>query len=77
MGNYARPAALIGIARAKEIIFTGKRPVEAEEAKSVGLVSEVLPDHAALMERAVGARQACREPRAADLARDLGERSTA
>jgi enoyl-CoA hydratase/carnithine racemase len=51
MGNYARLAALIGIARAKEIIFTA-RLVEAEEAKSVGLVSEVLPDHAALMERA-------------------------
>jgi enoyl-CoA hydratase len=50
MGNYARLAALIGIARAKEIIFTA-RLVEAEEAKSVGLVSEVLPDHAALMER--------------------------
>jgi len=51
MGNYARLAALIGIARAKEIIFTA-RLVEAEEAKSVGLVSEVLPDHAALIERA-------------------------
>ncbi len=51
MGNYARLAALIGIARAKEIIFTA-RLVEAEEAKSVGLVSEVLPDHAALMTRA-------------------------
>ena len=51
MGNYARLAALIGMARAKEIIFTA-RLVEAEEAKSVGLVSEVLPDHAALMARA-------------------------
>jgi enoyl-CoA hydratase len=50
MGNYARLAALIGVARSKEIIFTA-RLVEAEEAKSIGLVSEVLPDHAALMAR--------------------------
>jgi enoyl-CoA hydratase/carnithine racemase len=51
MGNYARLAALIGTARAKEIIFTA-RLVEAPEALSAGLVSEVLPDHAALMARA-------------------------
>jgi enoyl-CoA hydratase len=51
MGNLSRLAALIGIARAKEIIFTA-RLVEAPEALSVGLVSEVLPDHAALMARA-------------------------
>ena len=50
MGNYARLAALIGVARSKEIIFTA-RLVEADEAKSIGLVSEVLPDHAALMAR--------------------------
>ncbi len=51
MGNIARLSALIGPARVKEIIFTA-RLVEAEEAKSIGLVSEVLPDHAALMARA-------------------------
>src|SRR3984957_16714376 len=51
MGNYARLAALIGHARTKEIIFTA-RLVEAEEARAIGLVSEVLPDHAALMTRA-------------------------
>ena len=51
MGNLSRLAAIIGIARAKEIIFTA-RLVEAPEALSVGLVSEVLPDHAALMARA-------------------------
>jgi enoyl-CoA hydratase len=51
MGNYARLAALIGAARAKEIIFTA-RLVEAPEALSVGLVSEVLGDHAVLMARA-------------------------
>src|SRR5277367_273113 len=51
MANIARLSALIGPARVKEIIFTA-RLVEAEEAKSVALVSEVLPDHAALMARA-------------------------
>jgi enoyl-CoA hydratase/carnithine racemase len=50
MANIARLSALIGPARVKEIIFTA-RLVEAEEAKAVGLVSEVLPDHAALMAR--------------------------
>ena len=51
LANIARLSALIGPARVKEIIFTA-RLVEAEEAKIVGLVSEVLPDHAALMARA-------------------------
>jgi enoyl-CoA hydratase/carnithine racemase len=51
MANIARLSALIGPARVTEIIFTA-RLMEAEEAKSVGLVSEVLPDHAALMARA-------------------------
>ncbi len=51
MGNLSRLASLIGIARAKEIIFTA-RLVEAAEALGLGLVSEVLPDHAALMARA-------------------------
>ncbi|MBS0560698.1 MAG: enoyl-CoA hydratase/isomerase family protein [Proteobacteria bacterium] len=51
MSNYARLAALIGAARTKEVIFTA-RLVEAEEAQRIGLVSEVLPDHAALMARA-------------------------
>jgi enoyl-CoA hydratase/carnithine racemase len=51
MGNYARLAALIGVAKTKEIIFTA-RLIEAEEARTLGLVSEVLPDHAALMTRA-------------------------
>jgi enoyl-CoA hydratase len=51
MGNLSRLASLIGFARAKEIIFTA-RLVEAPEALALGLVSEVLPDHAALMARA-------------------------
>ncbi|HZB90547.1 MAG TPA: enoyl-CoA hydratase/isomerase family protein [Stellaceae bacterium] len=51
MSNLSRLAALIGFARAKEIIFTA-RLVEAPEALALGLVSEVLPDHPALMARA-------------------------
>jgi len=51
MANYARLAALIGLARTKEVIFTA-RLVEAPEAQAIGLVGEVLPDHATLMARA-------------------------
>jgi len=51
MGNYARLVALIGPARTKELIFTA-RLVDAEEARAIGLVSEVLPDQQALSARA-------------------------
>lgn len=51
ISNYTRLASLIGPARTKELIFTS-RLVEAEEARSLGLLSEILPDHPALMERA-------------------------
>jgi enoyl-CoA hydratase len=51
MANYARLVALIGIARAKEILFTG-RLVESAEARALGLLSEVLPDYASLQARA-------------------------
>ncbi len=49
--NYARMAALIGAGRVMDVIFTA-RLVEAEEAKAIGLVSEVLEDQPALMARA-------------------------
>jgi len=49
--NLARLAALIGPARVTEIIFTA-RLIEAEEARSIGLVTEVLEDAAALATRA-------------------------
>ena len=42
---------LIGAGRVREIIFTS-RLIEAEEALSVGLVSEILPDEASLLVRA-------------------------
>lgn len=51
IANVARLSALIGPARVKEIIFTA-RLMPAEEAKAAGLISELLPDHAALIARA-------------------------
>jgi enoyl-CoA hydratase/carnithine racemase len=51
MSNYARLSALIGMARAKEILFTA-RLVEAAEAQSIGLLSEVVGEPASLMARA-------------------------
>ena len=51
VANYARLAALIGPARVKDMVFTA-RLIEAEEARAIGLVSEVLPDAAALAVRA-------------------------
>jgi enoyl-CoA hydratase len=51
MSNYVRLAALIGPARLKDIIFTA-RLIEAQEAHAIGLLSEVLPDHASLQTRA-------------------------
>ena len=50
MANVARLSALIGPGRVTEMIFTA-RLLDAEEARAVGLVSEVLADPAALAER--------------------------
>ncbi len=51
MGNYARLALLIGPQRAKEMILLAKL-MDAPTALQAGLVSEVLPDRAALDARA-------------------------
>jgi enoyl-CoA hydratase/carnithine racemase len=51
MNNYARLKDLIGSARSTELIFTA-RLIDASEALGLGLLSEVLDDHAALMARA-------------------------
>ena len=49
--SLLRLEALMGASRVREMIFTS-RLMEAEEARQAGVVSEVLPDHAALMARA-------------------------
>lgn len=49
--NLSRLAALIGAGRTREIIFTA-RLVGAEEAHSIGLISETLEDRDAVMARA-------------------------
>src|SRR5256885_8243161 len=51
MSNISRLTALIGAARAKELIFTA-RLVEGPEAQAVGLVHELVDDQPALMKRA-------------------------
>ena len=51
MANYARLAALLGPALVTEIVFTA-RLVEADEAKAIGLISELLEDKPALLTRA-------------------------
>jgi enoyl-CoA hydratase len=50
MSNISRLTALIGPARVKDIIFTA-RLVGAEEAASVGLLTEVVEDIPALQKR--------------------------
>jgi len=51
MSNVSRLTALIGPARVKDLIFTA-RLIEAAEAASVGLLTEVVEDIAALDRRA-------------------------
>lgn len=51
VANYARLVALIGAARVKELVFTA-RLVGAQEAQALGLVSDIVADHAALRARA-------------------------
>ena len=51
MSNYVRFAALVGPAAVKEMIFTA-RLLEVDEAKQLGLISEIVDDRAALDARA-------------------------
>ncbi len=52
VANLGRLAPLIGVGRLKEILLTA-RLIEATEAQAIGLVSEVLPDAAAVEARAM------------------------
>lgn len=56
IANLARVSDIIGAARMKEIIFTA-RLIEADEALAIGLVSDLLHDHNALMTRAMALAQ--------------------
>lgn len=49
--NLARLTELLGAGRVREMIFTA-RLMQADEALAIGLVSQVLPDEDALMDRA-------------------------
>ena len=49
--TLSRLIALIGAGRTKELLFTA-RLIEAKEALAIGLVSEVLDDHKAALDRA-------------------------
>ncbi len=51
IANYARLSSLLGAARLKDLIFTA-RLMDAQEALSLGLLMEVVVDHARLMHRA-------------------------
>lgn len=51
MANYARLAVMMGPTRVMDLVYTA-RLLDAQEMKAVGLLSEVLPDHAALQARA-------------------------
>ncbi len=52
IANYTRMAALVGPAAVKDMVFTA-RLLEVEEAKSVGFVTEIVEDRAALDARAM------------------------
>ena len=51
-GGTQRLPRLVGVALAKELIFTGRR-LNAAEAYDIGLVNYVRPDHATALEKAV------------------------
>jgi enoyl-CoA hydratase/carnithine racemase len=51
IANYARLVSMIGAGRVMDMVVTA-RLTDAETARAIGLVTEVLPDHAALMARA-------------------------
>lgn len=50
-GNLARLSDLIGAGRVRDLIFTA-RLIGADEARTIGLIGEVLPDEPALLSRA-------------------------
>jgi enoyl-CoA hydratase len=51
LANYARLVAMIGAGRVMDMMLTA-RLTDAATARAIGLISEVVPDHPALMARA-------------------------
>lgn len=49
--SLSRLAGLVGPALVKDMIFTA-RMIEADEARSIGLLNEIVPDHGSLLRRA-------------------------
>ena len=76
VGGFYRLPAIVGPAKASELLFTGD-VIDAQEALRIGLVSEVVP-HGALLEtaRALAARIAANPPLAVRALKD-GLRRTA
>ena len=57
LANLVRISSLIGVARVKELVFTA-RIIAADEARSFGLVSEIVADESALTARVTELAQA-------------------
>lgn len=74
-GGTQRTAKILGLSRAKELIFTG-RTISAQEALEIGLVSKVVP-HERLMEEVLGLAKEIKAngPIAVSLAKELINRS--
>jgi enoyl-CoA hydratase len=63
-GGTQRLPRLVGLGRAKELIFTG-RTIDAEEAWRIGLVNHVVDDHAVLDKAAEIAAEIAKQGRLA------------